>query len=38
MKTTEKGTRDKLVEAGSFKGLEDDFAKVIKEFRATFSA
>ena len=38
MKTTEKGTRDKLVEAGSFKGLEDDFSKVIKEFRATFSA
>ena len=38
MNTTAKETRDKLVETKSFKGLEDDFATAIKEFRASFSA
>ena len=34
--TTGKETKDKLVEAKSFKGLEDDFNKVIGEFKTTF--
>ena len=38
MNTTAKETRDKLVESKSFKGLDDDFAKAIKDFRTTFSA
>ena len=38
MNTTAKDTRDKLVETKSFKGLDDDFATAIKEFRASFSA
>ncbi|MBC8523266.1 F0F1 ATP synthase subunit alpha, partial [PVC group bacterium] len=38
MKTTAKETRNKLVEAQSFKGLDEEFSKAIKEFRASFSA
>jgi F-type H+-transporting ATPase subunit alpha len=37
MNTTAKATKDKLVETMSFKGLDDDFAKVIGEFKSTFA-
>jgi len=36
MNSTAKSTRDKLIEAKSFKGLEDDFKKVIGEFKSAF--
>ena len=38
MKTTGKDARDKLVESKSFKGLDDDFGKAIKDFAKTFAA
>ena len=38
MNTTAKATKEKLVEAKSFKGLDDDFATAIGEFKATFVA
>jgi F-type H+-transporting ATPase subunit alpha len=37
MNTTAKPARDKLVEAKSFKGLDDDFAKAIGDFKSTFA-
>ena len=36
MNTTAKATKDKLVELNSFKDLEDDFAKAIGDYKATF--
>ncbi|MDE1038065.1 MAG: F0F1 ATP synthase subunit alpha, partial [Phycisphaerales bacterium] len=38
MNTTGKGAKDKLVEAKSFKGLDDDFKKAIGDFKTTFVA
>ena len=34
MRTTTKELRDKLAEAKSFKGLEDDFQAALKDFKA----
>jgi F-type H+-transporting ATPase subunit alpha len=38
MNTTAKHTKDKLVEAKSFKGLDEDFAKAIGDFKSTFAS
>ena len=38
MSTTGKSTKDKLAEAKSFKGLDDDFKKAIGDFKTTFVA
>ena len=38
MNTSAKSTKDKLIEAKSFKGLDDDFTAAIKEFKKTFVA
>ena len=36
MNTTGKATKDKLIDAMSFKGLEEEFNTAIGEYKATF--